>query len=144
MWHCRQLGRYVSVCVCVCNSACMSQAFTCVSDMGKRRGWRIRTLVCESQRAFSLICNQNLVFLHFFVSLFAFLKNSNVGPRQHCLVDSKWTDSPAQKYTDYRRIDQELVQRDHARLRQKKSLWGQEGWAGPPVLAPVCGCLDTY
>lgn len=54
------------VCMCVCSCACMSQAFTCVSDMGKRWGRRIKTLVCESQRAFSLFYNQNLISLHLF------------------------------------------------------------------------------
>lgn len=44
----------------------LSQAFTCVSlTWGKKNVvlGGITTLVCESQRGLSLICNQNLVFL---------------------------------------------------------------------------------
>lgn len=117
MWHCRQLGRYVSVCVCVCVAVRVCPKHSHVSltwesvEGGGLRLWYV---------------NHSVPFHYSTIKISfpcTFLKNSNVEPRQHCLKVSKWTDGPAQKYTDYWCIEKQLVQRDHARLRQKKSLW---------------------
>lgn len=97
MWHSRQLGRYV----------CVSQAFTCVFDMGKGKKkksveWGITTLVCESQRALSLICNQNLVSRPGSVSSLTSSSTAMSRPWQWCLVGFfvQRIDSPARKYSN--------------------------------------------
>jgi len=79
MWHSTQLRRYVFV----------SQAFTRVSLTWERKKtvWRgITTVVCEPQRALSLISNQNIVFQPCSVCLSALKKQSDVEPWERCLV----------------------------------------------------------
>lgn len=89
------------VCVCV-TSIHMCLWHGKVGKKKKSVEWGITTLVCESQRALSLICNQNLVSRPGSVSSLTSSSTAMSRPWQWCLVGFfvQRIDSPARKYSN--------------------------------------------